>query len=141
MNIYVQGNLNIGKQIEHVDTIIENHYSTPQPLQNIEDIVANEIKNSNIPSELNTEQAWKYWTICQEKGWIDENLQPKNITQEQAAIIADAIGAKLNLLHRWSDFEELWKIKNLRGKFDRGYNHNESLQSFAYDVEIAISRA
>lgn len=127
--------ISIGSYIEEQNVYASKKTEIEEAKEVIEEVV------SNIPAELNTEQARKYWTICQEKGWIDENLQPKNITQEQAAIIADAIGAKLNLLHRWSDFEELWKIKNLRGKFDRGYNHNESLQSFAYDVEIAISRA
>lgn len=98
------------------------------------------LKNAGIPKDLSTEEAIKLWTICQEKGWIDADLQPKGITQEQAAIIADAIGAKLSLLFRWSDFEELWKIKNLRNKFLRGYN-NQNLQSFAYEVELAITRA
>lgn len=98
------------------------------------------LKNAGIPKDLSTEEAIKLWTICQEKGWIDADLQPKDITQEQAAIIADAIGAKLSLLFRWSDFEELWKIKNLRNKFLRGYN-NQTLQSFAYEVELAITRA
>ena len=99
------------------------------------------LKNAGIPKDLSTDEAIKLWTICQEKGWIDADLQPKGITQEQAAIIADAMGAKLGLLFRWSDFEELWKIKHLAALFNRGYNHNESLQSFVYEVELAITRA
>lgn len=133
MNIYVQGNLNIGKQIEHVDTIIENHYSTPQPLQNIEDIVANEIKNSNIPSELNTEQAWKLWNIAIEKGWLNKDLQlMPGITHEKAAIIAERISYKLGLKNRWRPFEKQWEISNLQSKFDRGVA-NENLRDF-YDA-------
>lgn len=133
MNIYVQGNLNIGKQIEHVDTIIENHYSTPQPLQNIEDIVANEIKNSNIPSELNTEQAWKLWNIAIEKGWLNKDLQlMPEMTKEQAAIIAERMGYKLGLKFRWKPFERLWDISYLQSKFDRGVA-NENLRDF-YDA-------
>ena len=112
---------------------VHNFYSDQVPEQQL-------LNYAGIPKDLSSEEAIRLWTICQEKGWIDENLQPKDITQEQAAIIADAMGAKLSLLYRWSDFEELWKIKNLRNKFLRGYN-NQTLQSFAYDVELAIIRS
>lgn len=99
------------------------------------------LRSSDIPKELTSDDAIKLWTICQEKGWIDENLQPKEINQGKAAIIADAIGARLGLLHRWAWFEELWHIKNLASIFDRAYNRTDSLRPFVYEVELAITRA
>lgn len=119
MNIYVQGNLNIGKQIEHVDTINENYYSTPQPLQNIEDIVANEIaKERDVPEVLDTPKARTIWQIAQERGWVNKNLQPI-LPKAKAALLANMIIDKLGLRPKWSILEDFWQIPNLRIKYDK----------------------
>lgn len=118
MNIYVQGNLNIGKQIEHVDTINENYYSTPQPLQNIEDIVANEIaKEREIPEVLDTPKARTIWQIAQEHGWVNKDLQPI-IPLAKAGLLACMIADKLSLHPKWTVFEKFWNVPNLRVKYN-----------------------
>lgn len=119
--------ISIGSYIEEQNVYASKKTEIEEAKEVIEDVV------SNIPSELNTEQAWKLWDIAIEKGWLNKDLQlMPEMTKEQAAIIAERMGYKLGLKFRWKPFERLWDISYLQSKFDRGVA-NENLRDF-YDA-------
>lgn len=119
--------ISIGSYIEEQNVYASKKTEIEEAKEVIEEVV------SNIPSELNTEQAWKLWNIAIEKGWINKDLQlMPEMTKEQAAIIAERMGYKLGLKFRWKPFERLWDISYLQSKFDRGVA-NENLRDF-YDA-------
>ncbi len=119
--------ISIGSYIEEQNVYASKKTEIEEAKEVIEEVV------SNIPSELNTEQAWKLWNIAIEKGWINKDLQlMPGITHEKAAIIAERISYKLGLKNRWRPFEKQWEISNLQSKFDRGVA-NENLRDF-YDA-------
>lgn len=119
--------ISIGSYIEEQNVYASKKTEIEEAKEVIEEVV------SNIPSELNTEQAWKLWNIAIEKGWLNKDLQlMPGITHEKAAIIAERISYKLGLKNRWRPFEKQWEISNLQSKFDRGVA-NENLRDF-YDA-------
>lgn len=119
--------ISIGSYIEEQNVYASKKTEIEEAKEVIEEVV------SNIPSELNTEQAWKLWNIAIEKGWLNKDLQlMPGITHEKAAIIAERISYKLDLKNRWRPFERYWKVYSLQSKYDRAMA-NQNLRDF-YDA-------
>ena len=54
-----------------------------------------------------------------EAGLLGEDLQPKGISNAEAAYIASCISQKLWQENRWKPFEELWSINQLASYYQR----------------------
>ena len=57
--------------------------------------------------------------IAIEAGLLGEDLQPKGISNAEAAYIASCISQKLWQENRWKPFEELWSINQLASYYQR----------------------
>lgn len=88
---------------------------------------------------LMSRSAMKEWRKLQEKGWIDENLQPTT-NMQMAAVIASVLGEKLKLKPKWAAFESLWNMKGLATKLTRALNggNSEEYYKFQREVEKAL---
>ena len=67
-----------------------------------------------LPVELTTTEAMKYWQRLQEQGFVDKRCQLNpETTRKQAMYIADIFSDKLQMRSKWKPFQELWHINNL----------------------------
>ena len=73
------------------------------------------IKQTELPAELLTEKAQKYWKRLREAGFIvaDGYALAEGVSANQAAYIADCMAGKLRLMYKWKPFQQLWGIKTL----------------------------
>jgi hypothetical protein len=73
------------------------------------------IKQTELPAELLTEKAQKYWKRLREAGFIvaDGYALAEGVSANQAAFIADCMAGKLRLMYKWKPFQQLWGIKTL----------------------------
>ena len=73
------------------------------------------IKQTELPDELLTEKAQKYWKRLREAGFIvaDGYALAEGVSANQAAFIADCMAGKLRLMYKWKPFQQLWGIKTL----------------------------
>lgn len=64
-----------------------------------------------LPAELATENALKYWRKAQAAGWVKDDFS-FNGTRYQMAYFAEAMGERLELKNnrKWVPFKELWKF-------------------------------
>ena len=69
--------------------------------------------------ELGTEEARLLMNQYVEAGLLDDDLQPKGISNAEAAYIASRISQKLWQENRWKPFEELWGIGKLSSYYQR----------------------
>lgn len=67
---------------------------------------------------LHTPKAMELWKRLQDKGLVDENLQP-TVSNRKAAIIADELATALNLEPRWRAIEKLWGKSNLSTEYSK----------------------
>lgn len=103
----------------------------------MEDILINDANKHNrkqncapgeLPDELSTDAAMILWQKVQEAGFVDENYQPL-ISRSQAAMLADAISVKLNIINnKWKLFEALWNRKNMYNDYYHALSQRKSLQ-------------
>ena len=72
-------------------------------------------KKGELPPELRTQEAMKYWDQLEEAGFTDSNKQLCPTTsRQQAWYIAELFAEKLNLKNsKWKVFQDLWSMKNL----------------------------
>lgn len=73
--------------------------------------LSQELENQREPAVLFTPKAMECWKRLHEKGYVDENYQPK-LSKKKRAIIALAMGETLNLNPLWEPFEILWGLTN-----------------------------
>jgi hypothetical protein len=96
------------------------------------------MKQPELPAELLTEEAQKYWKRLREAGFIvaDGYALAEGISANQAAYIAACMADKLRLMYKWKPFQQLWGIKTLAqlsgtwrntGKFPSRYMEIERL--------------
>ena len=73
------------------------------------------MKQPELPAELMTEEAQKYWKRLREAGFIvaDGYALAKGISANQAAYIAACMAEKLELMYKWKLFQQLWGISTL----------------------------
>ena len=69
--------------------------------------------------ELGTEEARMLMNHYVEAGLLGEDLQPKSISNAEAAYIASCISQKLWQENHWKPFEELWGIGKLSSYYQR----------------------
>ncbi|MCQ2338933.1 MAG: hypothetical protein MJ001_08470, partial [Paludibacteraceae bacterium] len=88
---------------------------------------------------LMSRSAMKEWRKLQEKGWIDENLQPTT-NMQMAAVIASVLGEKLKLKPKWAAFESLWEMKGLATRLTRALSGGSGKRycDFQKEVEKAL---
>lgn len=88
---------------------------------------------------LMSKSAMKEWRKLQEKGWIDENLQPTT-NMQMAAVIASVLGEKLKLKPKWAAFESLWEMKGLATRLTRALSGGSGKRycDFQKEVEKAL---
>lgn len=67
---------------------------------------------SNLPQELNTDEAKKYVSNAIKAGFMDNCYQWKG-TMYQAALFAEICSEKLGLKYKWKPFEMLWNVAHL----------------------------
>lgn len=73
-----------------------------------------------LPPELATPEAMKYWKGLQEAGFVSVNYGKTNkLSRRTAAYIADLFAIKLDLKSKWAPFEQLWDLKNLRQEMSK----------------------
>ena len=72
-------------------------------------------KKGELPPELSTQEAMKYWDQLEEAGFTDSNKQLCPTTsRQQAWYIAELFAEKLELKNtKWKPFQMLWGINNL----------------------------
>lgn len=63
-----------------------------------------------------------------EAGLLGEDLQPKGLSNPEAAYIASCISQKLWQKNRWKPFEELWNINNLASYYQRALGEKKSTE-------------
>ena len=73
------------------------------------------MKQPELPAELLTEEAQKYWKRLREAGFIvaDGYALAEGISANQAAYIAICMAEKLNITKKWKVFQDLWGVKNM----------------------------
>ncbi len=88
---------------------------------------------------LMSRSAMNEWRKLQEKGWIDEKLQPTT-NMQMAAVIASVLGEKLKLKPKWTAFESLWEMKGLATRLTRALSggSGERYCDFQKEVEKAL---
>ena len=69
--------------------------------------------------ELGTEEARLLMNQYVEAGLLGEDLQPKGISNPEAAYVASCISQRLWQENRWKPFEELWGISKLSSYYQR----------------------
>ncbi len=114
------------------------------PIYNNGGTITGDVYNNGKPAPqpkalseaLDTEEAHSLLDIARQKGWVDDNLQPR-VSQPKAAILASVIADELGLSPRWTAFEELWAIDDLATKLTKAQDcHYYS--SFLKEVEEAM---
>lgn len=96
-HIFESGSINI----EHVEHFHQAEGVKPSP---------------QLPEVLRTERAQALLKKAQAAGLLDANYKYIG-NKSRAAVLADVIAEKLALEPRWSPFEELWEVTNLRQTF------------------------
>jgi hypothetical protein len=73
------------------------------------------MKQPELPAELLTEEAQKYWKRLREAGFIvaDGYALAEGISVNQATYIAICMAEKLNITKKWKVFQDLWGVKNM----------------------------
>ena len=82
----------------------------------------------DVPACLRTEEANELWEIAQEEGWVDEDLQPKDLSRPDAALLAARMGKVLGI-EGWKPFERLWHRQNMRCDFNKS-QYNQKTEDF-----------
>ena len=67
---------------------------------------------STLPTELNIDEAKKYFSNAIKAGFMDNHYQWMG-TRYQAALFAEICSEKLNLKYKWKPFNDLWDVKYL----------------------------
>lgn len=99
------------------------------PMYTIEDRYCEEASETNLPSELTTEEACLIRDSLVEAGLIDENWQTKNLSGSESAMMAQMISDRLDIKETWRVFGRLWnkKPETLRAFYNRSLDQKKSL--------------
>lgn len=121
-NVYVQGSYVDIHDNEVVNLSIDKAGAVKVGENKKTDVSIDE--DSDMPEDLATQMATKYWNRLKKAGFTDENHQLcPCVSRKQAMYIALSFAEKLDLQSKWKPFEQLWKKNNLA---QEKYNMNES---------------
>lgn len=85
--------------------------------------IIDEIKNTispkrqeappQLPPELSTPEAMKYWKKAQEAGLIDDKFQFTGENEAESALFAECFSERLKIKHKWKHFQTIWNVNDL----------------------------
>lgn len=78
-------------------------------------------QTSTIPSELDNDKARNILQRFVDAGMLDGQFQPL-VSRAQAALIANAVSMRLNIVKKWKVFESLWNRKNIRNDYNKAFS-------------------
>lgn len=81
---------------------------------------------AQLPPELATEAAMRYWKRLQEGGFVDERFQPLR-SRTVMAVVAHDFAVRLGLESIWPPFEKLWHKNYLRKDYDAALDQRKTL--------------
>ena len=87
-----------------------------------------------LPPKLASEKAMRMWHRLQQEGLIDDRYQPVELSRTKAAAMADEMLALLSseneiltgMDEKWTPFETLWGIHNMRADHYRALNQKRT---------------
>lgn len=102
-----------------------------------------EANDVGLPKALQGRRAQILLDRCVKEGWLDEDYQYRGrITRVKVAIIAYQISVKLYLVkNRWTPFEQLWQVSNLRTSRPSPYKMKGNEEDFEKKVKAAFDDA
>ena len=69
---------------------------------------------NELPEQLASEEAKKYWRRLQKAGFVDINNKLLTATtRQQAMYIAEVFAERMNIKSKWKTFQQFWGINNL----------------------------
>ena len=87
-----------------------------------------------LPPKLASEKAMRMWKCLQQEGMIDDHYRPMGLSRTKAATMADEMLAILSsenenlagIDEKWTPFETLWGINNMRTDHFRALNQKRT---------------
>ena len=97
------------------------------------------IKQTELPAELLTEKAQKYWKRLREAGFIvaDGYALAEGISVNQATYIAICMAEKLNITKKWKVFQDLWGVKNM-AQLSKNWEESGKLPPRSVEIDSLI---
>lgn len=74
--------------------------------------------SSELPEELATAEAMKYWERLQQEGIVDQHFQPL-CSRSEMALLAYEMAKRLAIENMWSVFGEFWQKKYLSTEYSK----------------------
>ena len=109
--------------VNHIDTqVFDSAKLQKPPLDN--HINQNTTK---LPDCLATKEAMLLWKSAMDKGWVDENYQPK-LSRTLSALLAYEMAKRLGIKDKWKTFEKLWHRNNMHSDYNTALSQHQSLE-------------
>ena len=67
------------------------------------------------------------WQSAMDKGWVDENYQPK-LSRTLSALLAYEMAKRLGIKDKWKTFEKLWHRNNMHSDYNTALSQHQSLE-------------
>lgn len=80
-----------------------------------------------LPDCLATKEAMLLWQSAMDKGWVDENYQPK-LSRTLSALLAYEMAKRLGIKDKWKTFEKLWHRNNMHSDYNTALSQRQSLK-------------
>jgi len=117
--ITVNGDLVLEKKVDYEVANVENggigiQINHGVQRKHVEPADAEQQTTTTWETELETDEAKKYWLRLEKAGFVDANgaLMPAT-TRKQAMYIAELFAERLGIKSKWKTFEQQWGISNL----------------------------
>lgn len=87
----------------------------PMPFIEREKVKAFKTKETDLPEELNTDEAKKWLQVAINGGLLNSDYSPTDNTKTkpQKALLAEILSDKIGLKYKFKPFETLWNVKGL----------------------------
>ena len=118
----------IGDVIEAggVKNVTNNYYEKSALAEEVE---ASVLSDDELPEQLKGERAEELMECLVEAELLDDDWQPVGLSGAEKALVARAVGDRLEIHEVWQVFGRLWNIKpeSLRAFFNRALEQRKSL--------------
>ena len=84
-------------------------------------------QETELPDCLATKEAMLLWQSAMDKGWVDENYQPK-LSRTLSALLAYEMAERLKIKDKWKTFEKLWHRNNMHSDYNTALSQHQSLK-------------